>query len=335
MSSKWIVITTINKPTEAIIKYAQMENWEVVVVGDTKTPKDWGNNNLRVHFLSIEDQKKLSYRIVKYLPEKCYMRKNIGYLYAIEHGAETIVDTDDDNIPTLSWENQWNLDNKSKYEISTDRWVNTYSIFGAKKSWPRGIPLTTISNQQPSKLKTESTSKYQVGIIQGLADGDPDVDAIYRLIDNTPITFKKRQHHLLLAKNSWTPINSQNTYFTHEFFPLLYLPSTVTFRSTDIIRGYVAQPILWEKGKHLAIANAGVVQIRNQHNYLDDFESEVPIYLNAEKIASITSSSVNNQISIIQNLKHIYQELASSGIVEDNKLIRIDAWIEDILDLLR
>ncbi|PIO68768.1 hypothetical protein TELCIR_09431 [Teladorsagia circumcincta] len=33
------------------------------------------------------------------LPYKSYTRKNIGYLYAIEHGAEWIYDTDDDNKP--------------------------------------------------------------------------------------------------------------------------------------------------------------------------------------------------------------------------------------------
>ena len=37
---KWIVLTTVNSPTEDVKKLARIEGWKVVVVGDTKTPKD-------------------------------------------------------------------------------------------------------------------------------------------------------------------------------------------------------------------------------------------------------------------------------------------------------
>lgn len=38
---KWIVITTINPPTEDVKKLAKIPGWKVVVVGDTKSPPDW------------------------------------------------------------------------------------------------------------------------------------------------------------------------------------------------------------------------------------------------------------------------------------------------------
>lgn len=41
MHEKWIVITTINAPTDDVKKLADIEGWKVVVVGDTKTPVDW------------------------------------------------------------------------------------------------------------------------------------------------------------------------------------------------------------------------------------------------------------------------------------------------------
>ena len=41
MHDKWIVVTTINSPTEDVKKLAGIEGWKVVVVGDTKTPEDW------------------------------------------------------------------------------------------------------------------------------------------------------------------------------------------------------------------------------------------------------------------------------------------------------
>jgi hypothetical protein len=38
---KIIVTTTINPPTEAILKFDAMEDWDLVVIGDLKTPKDY------------------------------------------------------------------------------------------------------------------------------------------------------------------------------------------------------------------------------------------------------------------------------------------------------
>ena len=38
---KWIVVTTINAPTEDIKALSQLKGWKVVVVGDLKTPEDW------------------------------------------------------------------------------------------------------------------------------------------------------------------------------------------------------------------------------------------------------------------------------------------------------
>jgi len=41
MYEKWIVLTTINAPTDDVKTLADIEGWKVVVVGDTKTPADW------------------------------------------------------------------------------------------------------------------------------------------------------------------------------------------------------------------------------------------------------------------------------------------------------
>ena len=39
--SKWIVVTTVNHPTEQTISLSQLKDWKMVVVGDRKTPSDW------------------------------------------------------------------------------------------------------------------------------------------------------------------------------------------------------------------------------------------------------------------------------------------------------
>ncbi|RCN48274.1 hypothetical protein ANCCAN_05689 [Ancylostoma caninum] len=97
MSKKWIVVTSANYPTEDLMSLARIPGWKMVVVGDTKTPKNWRLEG--VHFLSVEDQQLLDYSLSSDLPYNSYTRKNIGYLYAIQQGAGWIYDTDDDNKP--------------------------------------------------------------------------------------------------------------------------------------------------------------------------------------------------------------------------------------------
>jgi hypothetical protein len=96
------VITTINYATVDVRQYAQMfPNWRLVIVADRKTPIDWmQKNSVNCVFLSLQEQKtRLKYKTIRLIPYNSYTRKVIGYLYAIEHGAKWIYDTDDDNGP--------------------------------------------------------------------------------------------------------------------------------------------------------------------------------------------------------------------------------------------
>ena len=52
----------------------------------------------RIIFLSHKDQLAMNSSFVQRLPWNSFARKNVGYLYAIAHGAEIIFDFDDDNI---------------------------------------------------------------------------------------------------------------------------------------------------------------------------------------------------------------------------------------------
>ena len=60
-SSHWIVLTTINYPTESVKKLARLEGWRMVVVADHKTPVDW--QLASVDFLSVEKQAQLPYKL--------------------------------------------------------------------------------------------------------------------------------------------------------------------------------------------------------------------------------------------------------------------------------
>ena len=319
--NKFIVITSIFLPTEAIEKFAKLKDWTVIVVGDKKTAADW--NYPGVTYLSPEGQQEVAGKFAGLLPWNSYTRKNIGYLYAISQGARVIYETDDDNIPLDNWVNEPEFCTNADL-LKDAAFVNIYSYFTDKKVWPRGIPLRCVLGAEIPKLAAGKNLK--VGVWQFLADGDPDVDAIYRLTNNTPIYFKWREP-LVLDQNTCCPFNSQNTYFCKEVFPLLYLPSTVTFRFTDILRGLVAQPVLWAAGYHLGFAGATVLQKRNPHDYLKDFESEIPCYLQAEKVVQIAKQAVSSERSISENLMSVYRALSSKGVVSENELEILSSWL--------
>jgi hypothetical protein len=322
------VITSIFHPTTAILEFSKHNSHKVVVVGDKKTPENWFVDG--VDFLSVARQETLEFSLQKNLPFNHYSRKMIGYLYAMRHGAEIIVDTDDDNIPKSSWEFPKFF---GRYETihESQGFINIYSFFTDLKIWPRGYPLRLIQNKS-DVVRNTSLRDVEVGIWQGLADEDPDVDAIYRLTSNEPCFFNKRAP-IVLDSNTVTPFNSQNTQFRKELFPLLYLPAHVTFRFTDILRGLVAQPIMWNAGYRLGFTDATVIQKRNPHDYVKDFESEVPMFLQGEQALEIVVESIKASDDVSSNLHRAYSALWENKIVDEKEMNLLDLWLKDLQQL--
>ena len=98
---KFIIITSIFNPTKAGKEFSKLKGYNLIVVGDKKTPHNWSFNN--VTYLSLEDQLSLDLELPSILPYNHYCRKMVGYLHAINNNAEIIIDTDDDNIPYKDW----------------------------------------------------------------------------------------------------------------------------------------------------------------------------------------------------------------------------------------
>jgi len=325
---KAIVITSIFPPTPAVEAFAKMEGYRLYVVGDRKTPRDWSLRG--VEFISAEQQETMPFKLTGHLPWNHYCRKMLGYLKAISDHAVCIADTDDDNIPKPGWgfpefSGEYpKMDNKTGF-------VNIYRLFTDLKIWPRGLPLNMISEDEDLWVGL-IRSGCNVGVWQGLADEDPDVDAIYRLTENQPCFFNDREP-LVLKRGIISPFNTQNTLFRKELFPLLYLPVTVTFRFTDILRGLVAQPIMWLYGYELGFVGATVIQKRNPHDYMKDFVSEIPMYLHGESVPGLVAGSLNPHDSVSGNLFRAYEELARNGIVKSEELTALEAWINDVTEI--
>lgn len=319
-----IIITTVNPPTKAVQSISDIEGWELIVVGDSKTPSDWNWPNAT--FLSVGSQLAGNASFARDCPMDHYARKNVGYLHAMADGASVIAETDDDNLPYPSFPG----DGERRVQgltVGTVGWENAYRYFTDDAVWPRGFPLECIRPSFEKELETGQPDIFDCAIQQYLADGDPDVDAVYRLTIGREHTFAGSP--VILAPGAICPFNSQNTVWWPEAFPLLYLPAYASFRMTDIWRSFVAQVCLHAAGGRVAFRAPTVYQERNAHSLLHDFELEVPGYLHNDRIARLLNDLPlsSRPVDVAENLRSCYEALVSGGFLPQGELDLVDSWI--------
>lgn len=326
-----LVVTSINQPNVALKALAagcKESDWDFVVAGDSKSPTDFSLDGCR--FLSLRAQRDSGFALAKICPERSYTRKNIGYLAAIQKGARVIVETDDDNHPRPGfWEPR--VAEVECRPVEMDGWVNAYQYFSRNFIYPRGLPLTHARNTGP---EVGDAAVFRCLIQQGLADSDPDVDAVYRMLFPLPFTFEKDEGPILLRNGSWCPFNSQNTTFFQSAFPLLYLPAYCSFRMTDIWRSFVAQRILQAKDCGLMFHGPTVWQERNEHDLQKDFTDELPGYANNARMREeLIATSLNPGDSIQTMMEKCYQVLIRHQWVGPEEEPLLQSWLKDIQEL--
>lgn len=324
-----IVITTIQAPTTSVLRMlekARENGLKIIAIGDRKTPLvEWPAETA---FVSVDAQKKLGYALVAELPENHYARKNIGYLLAMSQRSPVIFDTDDDNAPMDSW--QARAIRTSARPCLDSGWINAYRWFSDAHIWPRGLPLDKAAHASvPGNLG--ALAEVVAPIQQGLANGSPDVDAVWRLLMDKEITFDVADS-VHLPPGAWCPFNSQSTWWYPVAYPLMYLPSFVSFRMTDIWRSFIAQRCLWALGHGLVFHGAEMFQDRNPHNLMRDFEQEIPGYLNNERIRSVLESLnlLPGETEVASNLHCCYEALIQEGFIPENEMKLVEAWLFDI-----
>jgi hypothetical protein len=323
------VITTINPPNEgmnSLLDFGKTVSAPVIVVGDTKTPNSWENTDFE--YLSIATQTDLFGSFSELIPTRHYARKNLGYLRARSHGVEWIYETDDDNVPTQSPFKNRHLNLDAEVYESDSKWLNIYEVFGYTSQedappliWPRGFDLRSL------KLPTIKSGTRQVSapLQQGLANGDPDVDAIYRLVLGNFVDFKE-SNPVALAKTQICPTNSQTTWWHSSIHQLMYLPSTCTFRLTDILRGFVAWRILQDRNETVSFHTPIVRQDRNEHDLLRDFGDETELYLHSDNLVSDLVELNLTQLSTSQKLIACYEAFVKRGVVGESEIELIQGW---------
>ena len=335
------VITTIQQPTgssKALASRLRNVGSKLIVIGDRKGPASYDVEG--VEFLSLAAQLESEFELARNLPTGHYARKNIGYLEAVKHGASCVYETDDDNAPLDSWAPR--AETVAAVGVRECGWVNVYRLFsdlprGRQAGmpafpgiWPRGFPLDALANSKRPSL-AEETIEVQAPIQQGLVNNSPDVDAIWRLVMDRPFDFQAGPS-VLLPRGAWCPFNSQSTWWFPVAYPLMYLPSFCSFRMTDIWRSFIAQRCLWELDLGIVFHGPEVVQERNAHDLMRDFNDEVPGYLRNRELAVRLEGVklVRGADAVGANLAACYEELVKAEFFPEKELELLNVWLADL-----
>ena len=334
-----------NPPNLSLIKFLfSLKSWKIVIIECNKnTFKKWKvttNDSHKIIYLSINKQKKLNYNIIKYLDINSYSRKNIGYLYAIHHGAKEIYEIDE-NIFIKDLKDEYNLNiSKLCYGIRNDsRMINPYSYFGNNYLWPRGFIINDIGKVYNNKFYSINFTQLNLKslIFQGLINEIPDLDSIcilskykysikydFSMMDYNPIFY---------FPGNFVPINSKNTKYLYEIFPFLVLPITVNEKISDIIRGYILQIFVWGYNGMVIYHSTSAYNYQSLNfNFFKekDLFFKLDSFLKSLNIEKFSKNKDNDPIKIFLLL---IKDLIIEGFLCKKDLYFYKAYLKDLLNV--
>jgi hypothetical protein len=278
---KFIITTTINNPTEATLKFAEIadkKDFTFVVIGDTKTPHEMyqhlENKYNNFVYLHPDVQSTLYPELSEIIGWRTIQRRNIGFVYAFHQGAEIVATVDDDNIPYDNWGDNIMIGKEievDEYENTSCPYFDSISTTEHNDLWHRGFPIEylQVKNNIDYKGKTKITPLVQAEFW----DGDPDIDAICRLSKKPIVKFKPFDP---FTTKQLTPFNSQNT-FLHRSILKYYSVFPYTGRMDDIWGSYVTQ---YYFPNSVIFTKASVYQARNPQDLVKNLENEIIGYRN-------------------------------------------------------
>lgn len=301
-----IVITTINVPTiidQYIANFQKYGHTGIgfIIVGDLKTPaeaKTYTNSrncqDFPCIYLGASEQEQILRRmpeLAEFTPYNTVQRRNIGYLYAAEQGAEAIIAMDDDNWPLDEYDfaGEHGIVGSTlelEAESSSNGWYNSCSQLVSeppRRFYHRGYP---VSKRWLDENMSAGKCHGKVMVNIGLWLDDPDVDTITRMEEPFTVTsVKQPSRRFTVAPSTLLPFNSQNTAFHRDILPLMYLitlPSGCeplrgnnNFRYDDIWMSFFAKKVIDHCGGLVCIGPPHVRQERNPHDYMLDLRKEL------------------------------------------------------------
>ena len=201
-------------------------------------------------------------------------------------------------------------------------------------AWPRGYPLEQIRNVSVVEARTPEATASMTGsiaVLQSLADHDPDMDGIWRLTQKLPLKFMPESDALILDFGVMAPWNAQAVILEHSAFFTMLLPISVHGRVTDIWRSYMSNRLLRDAGKRVAFSKPWVDQYRNPHDYMADFNSELPLYQTSQELVKALIGWKSNATNVPGRLEDLAIFMYEYGFLEFSDIALYQAWIKDLV----
>ncbi|KAJ3676286.1 hypothetical protein LUZ60_003698 [Juncus effusus] len=343
-SEKWIVVSVSSPPTDALRALVRMKGWQLVAVGNSETPDDWALKG--AIFLSLEQQALLGFRSVDYLPYNSYVRKTIGYLFAIQHGAKIIFDVDDRaEVLESDLSRSFDVDLVAQKHPVLLQYshadpnrtvINPYIHFGQRSVWPRGLPLDRVGDVAHEEFYTEIFGGKQF-IQQGLSNGLPDVDAVFYHtrkssgLESFDIRFDEDAPKVALPQGMMAPVNSFNTLFHTQAFWGLMLPVSISSMASDVIRGYFAQRILWEIGGFVTIHPPTLYRPDKAGSY--HFSEEKDLHVNVNRLINFLIEWRSSRRNLFERILELSVEMAERGFWGEEDVKMTAAWLQDLVSV--
>jgi len=332
---KFIVCTTPNNITDAIIKYDTFSDYQLIVIGDELTPLSYRDKLKNGIFISYNQ--KLGFRIENYIPLNCTQRSLLGYLFAIREKADIIVTVADDVYPYDNF--GYNLNIGNNINITTNKIIGKgyYNYLPdisntGFKIWQRGFPITELNNNSNLKIINNISGIYKIGIQADYCDGDLDVDAIIRL-QYGELDYTCKNFPILINKNIYSPFNNQSTFFYKSVFPLMLLPMNIG-RMDDIWMSYICQKIMWQENYLLYFGNITCNHKRGKRDLLKDFNNEIIGYKYTKHFLNFLDSINFKSNNIFDNYIELCLLIEELSYFPESfkKMWRL--WIKDIETIL-
>jgi hypothetical protein len=337
-----LITTTINVPTMLQL-YAN--DWsiddeldgalEIIVAGDVQTPPEAEDfvKELGGTYIPTDSMLAKRWRTDKHVGHRSIQRRNIALLHAIASGADIILTVDDDNTPSRDYFcDLLNEFDRQSHRVFTAKsgWFNPCSML-YPKTIARGFP---IAERHPHEMSGVYMWRddIRIGVVNGLTTGDPDIDAIERLVNWPKADSLTTEDNIVLAADTWAPFNTQNTAFVRELAPLMQCLVGVG-RYDDIFMSYIARVIMDATGWHVNYGEPTTHSVRNDHDILVDLEKEMYGYkLQARLIEALRDFRdewmQEASGSIISALSVLYEHI--SPLLREETIAANTAWIADV-----